>query len=118
MHEYTVDWTPDALTWYVDGVALRTKFRNETYNATTGQYHYPQSPSRVQLSLWPAGLQSNGAGTIAWAGGLVDWDSSLMTNGYYYAQVSDVVSYRQNLLGGTMLMNNRACNVITRLLAT
>jgi len=42
------------------------------------------------LSLWPAGLPSNGQGTIEWAGGLVDWNSPYMQNGYYYARVTDV----------------------------
>ena len=64
--------------------------RDDTYNETTKQYKYPQTPSRVQLSLWPGGLESNGKGTIEWAGGLVDWDSPYMTNGYYYAEVKDI----------------------------
>ncbi|KAK3075952.1 putative glycosidase CRH2 [Teratosphaeriaceae sp. CCFEE 6253] len=89
-HTYMIDWQPDSLTWYIDGVEMRTKSRNETYNTTTQQYHYPQSPSRVQLSLWPAGLSGNGEGTVEWAGGLVDWNSQYMQNGYYYAMVSDV----------------------------
>lgn len=42
------------------------------------------------MSLWPAGLQTNGQGTVDWAGGLVDWDSQYMSNGYYYASVSDL----------------------------
>lgn len=42
------------------------------------------------LSLWPAGLSSNGQGTIDWAGGLINWNSPYMQNGYYYAMVSDV----------------------------
>ena len=91
-HTYEIDWTPDKLTWSVDGVSMRTLDRSSTYNSSTGQYHYPQSPARIQLSLWPAGLQSNGQGTVAWAGGLVDWDSQYMANGYYYARVTDVVS--------------------------
>ncbi|KAK5108155.1 hypothetical protein LTR62_008751 [Meristemomyces frigidus] len=89
-HTYMIDWQPDSLTWYIDGVAMRTKNRNETWNATTSQYHYPQSPSRVQLSLWPAGLEKNGQGTIDWSGGLVDWNSAYMQNGYYYANVQEV----------------------------
>lgn len=44
----------------------------------------------MQLSLWPAGLSTNGEGTIDWAGGLVDWDSPYMQNGYYYAMVKDI----------------------------
>ena len=90
VHTYTIDWQPDSISWAIDGTILRTKFRNETYNTTSGQYHFPQSPSRVQLSLWPAGLQQNGQGTVNWAGGLVDWSSQYMQNGYYYAMVSDV----------------------------
>lgn len=89
-HKYEIDWQPDTLTWSIDGTILRTLNKNDTYNTTDKQYHYPQTPSRIQLSLWPAGLASNGKGTIDWSGGLVDWDSSLMTNGYYYAQVSEV----------------------------
>jgi hypothetical protein len=42
------------------------------------------------LSLWPAGLSSNGEGTIDWAGGLINWNSPLMKNGYYYAMFSDI----------------------------
>ncbi|KAK1813094.1 putative glycosidase CRH2 [Friedmanniomyces endolithicus] len=89
-HTYTIDWQPDSLTWSIDGIPMRTLNRNDTWNSNTQNYHYPQSPSRIQLSLWPAGLQSNGAGTVAWAGGLVDWNSQYMLNGYYYALVSEV----------------------------
>ncbi|GAB7350812.1 hypothetical protein MBLNU459_g1348t2 [Dothideomycetes sp. NU459] len=90
VHTYTIDWQPDSLTWAIDGTVLRTLNRNTTYNSTTGQYHYPQTPSKIELSLWPAGLSTNGQGTIDWAGGLVDWDSSYMSNGYYYAMVKEV----------------------------
>ncbi|KAK8198729.1 putative glycosidase CRH2 [Zalaria obscura] len=89
-HTYTIDWQPDYITWAVDGEVQRTKLRNETYNSTSGQYHFPQTPSRIQLSLWPAGLASNGNGTIEWAGGLVDWSSEYMQNGYYYAMIKEV----------------------------
>ncbi|OQO15017.1 hypothetical protein B0A48_00399 [Cryoendolithus antarcticus] len=89
-HTYTIDWKPDSITWLIDGNEMRTQLKSETWNATTGSYHFPQSPSRIQMSLWPAGLQSNGEGTIEWAGGLVNWDSQYMTNGYYYASVTDV----------------------------
>lgn len=89
-HTYTIDWKPDYVSWYIDGQQLRTVYRNETYNETTQQYHFPQTPSRVQLSLWPAGRSDNAQGTINWAGGEIDWNSQYMTNGYYYAMVSDV----------------------------
>lgn len=89
-HTYEIDWTPDTVTWSIDGKSMRTLNRKDTWNSTTNSYHYPQTPARVQLSLWPAGLSSNGEGTITWAGGLVNWDSSYMQNGYYYAMVNDV----------------------------
>jgi uncharacterized membrane protein YgcG len=90
VHQYCIDWTPDVLTWYVDGKSQRTVKRSDTWNGTSNRFDYPQTPSRIMLSLWPAGLPSNGKGTIDWAGGLIDWNSQYMKNGYYYALVSDV----------------------------
>ena len=90
-HTYEIDWTPDTLTWSIDGKSMRTLKRSDTWNSTTNQYHYPQTPARVQLSLWPAGLPSNGKGTIEWSGGLIDWNAQDPKNqGYYYAMVQDV----------------------------
>ncbi|KAL8964563.1 MAG: hypothetical protein Q9183_004367, partial [Haloplaca sp. 2 TL-2023] len=90
-HTYELDWKPEQLTWSVDGEVMRTLKRSETWNATTNQYHYPQTPSRVMLSLWPGGSPKNGKGTIEWAGGLVDWTAQdVQSFGYYYAMVKDV----------------------------
>jgi len=90
-HTYEIDWTPDAITWLVDGQVGRTKKRSDTWNATANQWDFPQTPARVQLSLWPAGLASNGQGTVDWAGGLVDWNSAdIKNNGYYYATFESV----------------------------
>ncbi|KAL1652033.1 putative glycosidase CRH2 [Diplodia intermedia] len=89
-HEYVIDWQPDSLTWSIDGKTMRTLSRKDTWNATSNRFDYPQTPSRVMLSLWPAGLPSNGEGTIEWAGGLVDWNSQYMQNGYYYAHFSSI----------------------------
>lgn len=89
-HEYSIDWQPDQLTWSIDGQTLRTLKRSDTWNATANRFDYPQSPSRIMLSLWPAGLSSNAQGTVEWAGGLINWNSPYMQNGYYYAQVSEV----------------------------
>ncbi|KAF2404083.1 hypothetical protein EJ06DRAFT_187154 [Trichodelitschia bisporula] len=89
-HTYTIDWTPDQISWIVDGKTLRTKKRSETWNSTANRYDFPQTPSRVMLSLWPAGLPSNAKGTVDWAGGLIDWNSQYMQNGYYYAMFKEV----------------------------
>lgn len=75
----------------MDGNSHRTLKKSDTWNSTTNQYHYPQTPARVQLSLWPAGSSKNGKGTIEWSGGLVDWKSQdVQSNGYYYAMFKDV----------------------------
>lgn len=90
-HTYEIDWTPTTITWLVDGQVGRTLDRSSTWNATANQWNFPQTPARVQLSLWPAGLASNGQGTVDWAGGLVNWDSAdIQANGYYYAQFQSV----------------------------
>jgi beta-glucanase (GH16 family) len=116
-HTYEIDWTPDQVTWLVDGQPGRTLLRKDTWNATSNRWAFPQTPARVQLSLWPAGLATNGEGTISWAGGLVDWNSPLMSNNYYYATFESVtmtcydaksapgtntgVSYTYNNVAGT-----------------
>ncbi|KAI5779983.1 concanavalin A-like lectin/glucanase domain-containing protein [Geopyxis carbonaria] len=90
-HTYEIDWTPEQITWSVDGQVGRTLKKSDTYNSTTKVYDYPQTPSRVQLSLWPGGLASNSEGTINWAGGEIDWNSQdIQDNGYYYVTFKDV----------------------------
>ncbi|RAH68454.1 uncharacterized protein BO66DRAFT_421528 [Aspergillus aculeatinus CBS 121060] len=101
-HTYTIDWTPEQLEWQVDGVTMRTLTKNSTYNATSGIYMYPQTPSRLQMSLWPSGLSSEGEGTIEWGGGLVDWNSADMEEyGYYYALYKDITIECYNPPAGT-----------------
>jgi beta-glucanase (GH16 family) len=90
MHTYEIDWQPDSITWSIDGNSIRTLNRDDTWNATANRYSFPQTPARLQLSLWPAGLPSNGQGTINWAGGEIDWKSPYMQNGYYFAAFDSV----------------------------
>ncbi|KAG9233410.1 concanavalin A-like lectin/glucanase domain-containing protein [Amylocarpus encephaloides] len=91
-HTYEIDWTPDKITWLVDGQVGRTLERKNTWNSTTNQWMYPQTPARVQLSLWPGGLASNAKGTVDWAGGQIDWTGAqdIKTNGYYYSMFQSV----------------------------
>lgn len=90
-HEYTIDWKPEAITWSVDGEVKRTLERSSTWNETGNRYMYPQTPMRMQLSLWPAGQASNAAGTVAWAGGQIDWNSQdIQEKGYYYATFGEI----------------------------
>ncbi|KAF7980556.1 hypothetical protein HWV62_37711 [Athelia sp. TMB] len=93
-HDYTIDWQPEALTWKVDGVTVRTLKASDAMNGTISQY--PNTPSRIQVSLWPGGISSEPAGTVAWAGGtfpflylrMIDWSQT--TNGQFEALVSSI----------------------------
>lgn len=117
-HDYEINWTPDEITWLVDGVSGRTLKRTDTWNSTTNQWDFPQTPSRVELSIWPGGDSSNSQYTIDWAGGAIDWDSTDIQNyGYDFATFSSVtiecynassapgtntgVSYYYNNIAGT-----------------
>ena len=90
IHTYTVDWSPDKLTWSVDNNVMRTLNKADTWNTSTNSFQYPQTPARIQFSLWPAGDPANGPGVVSWAGGAIDWSSPYMHNGYYSAFIQDV----------------------------
>ncbi|PHH65717.1 hypothetical protein CDD80_990 [Ophiocordyceps camponoti-rufipedis] len=90
-HDYEIRWTPDRIDWLVDGQVGRSKLRKDTWNETAQQWNFPQTPARVQLSIWPGGLASNAKGTIDWAGGQIDWNADdIKKAGYYYATVAEV----------------------------
>jgi beta-glucanase (GH16 family) len=90
-HHYEIDWSPEELKWNIDGKTVRTLTKESTFNETSNRYEYPQTPSRMQMSLWPAGQASNAQGTIEWAGGEIDWDhEDIKTKGYYYATYGEV----------------------------
>lgn len=90
-HEYEVRWTPDQIQWVVDGQVERTKEKKDTWNATANQWDFPQTPARVQLSIWPGGAESNAKGTIDWAGGVIDWNGEdIKKVGYYYATFGEI----------------------------
>lgn len=90
-HDYEIRWTPDKIEWLVDGQVGRSKERKDTWNETTQQWMFPQTPARVQLSIWPGGLASNAKGTVDWAGGEIDWNADdVKQAGYFYATFSEV----------------------------
>lgn len=90
-HDYEIDWNPDRIEWSIDGKKVRTLKKEDTWNKTKETYDYPQTPSRVQVSLWPGGDSRNGLGTIEWAGGKINWDSTdIQEYGYYYAFIKNL----------------------------
>ncbi|KAF7557627.1 hypothetical protein G7Z17_g584 [Cylindrodendrum hubeiense] len=74
-HNYTLYWTQESLSWYLDGNLLRTV----TYSDASSGDEYPQTPSRVKLGIWAGGDGENAAGTISWAGGKTDYDEGPFT---------------------------------------
>ncbi|GAA5989180.1 hypothetical protein JCM5350_005112 [Sporobolomyces pararoseus] len=80
-HVFGINWTPDRLDWTIDGKTVRTLLKSDTKNG-----RFPQTPSRVQFSVWPAGISSSPQGTIDWSGGLIDW-SQTGSQGYFASEV-------------------------------
>ncbi|KZP33735.1 glycoside hydrolase family 16 protein, partial [Athelia psychrophila] len=70
-HDYGISWTPTALSWLVDGKVVRTVAAADSLAG--GVSEYPSTPSRIELSIWPAGISSSAPGTVAWADGMIDW---------------------------------------------
>ncbi|KAK9253139.1 extracellular glycosidase CRH11 [Lipomyces tetrasporus] len=68
-HTYTIDWTRESITWYVDGAVARVL----TSDTPEG---YPQSPMQIKIGSWVGGDPNNEPGTIAWAGGLTDFSQA------------------------------------------
>lgn len=108
-HTYEIDWTPDHVQWIIDGQVRRTLLKSDTFNAKDNKYHFPQTPARLQMSLWPAGQASNAKGTIDWAGGVIDWNSQdIQTLGYYYATIGQVDVQCYSPPAGTSITGNNA----------
>lgn len=58
-HDYKVEWTPEAITYSIDGQQVHQQTRNGTFEkAGTGDgvnfdhYHYPDTPLLVTLGIW------------------------------------------------------------------
>ncbi|XP_006463217.1 hypothetical protein AGABI2DRAFT_194108 [Agaricus bisporus var. bisporus H97] len=89
-HTYTIDWQQDQLKFLIDGKNQQTVKKSDTIDSN-GVAHYPSTPSRIQLSLWPAGTDDQAPGTVQWAGGMIDWnDPDYKAAGHFYATVQSV----------------------------
>lgn len=71
---YSIDWTADQIIWSVNGNTVRVLKASE---AEAGQY--PQTPMQVKVGSWAGGDSANAQGTIAWAGGPVDYSAGPYT---------------------------------------
>jgi beta-glucanase (GH16 family) len=65
-HTYSVNWTSSAITWLVDGAAVRTL----TYEDAQGGSRFPQTPMKLKVGIWAGGDPAgNAKGTVTWAMG-------------------------------------------------
>ncbi|CAL3963825.1 unnamed protein product [Diplocarpon coronariae] len=73
---YTIDWTKDAIKWYIGETLVRTMTYNDP--KTLGGANYPQTPMRVKMGSWigcadaAAAADPKTKGTCEWAGGPID----------------------------------------------
>ncbi|TDZ33627.1 putative glycosidase crf1 [Colletotrichum spinosum] len=74
-HNYTIDWSKEAVLWYIDGALVRTL----NYADALGGQNFPQTPSRLRLGIWAGGDPDNDKGTITWAGGETDYTKAPYT---------------------------------------
>ncbi|KAL4752488.1 concanavalin A-like lectin/glucanase domain-containing protein [Aspergillus terricola var. indicus] len=74
-HTYTVTWSPDAISWIIDGNTVRTL----NYADAKGGSRFPQTPARLRLGIWAGGDSDNAPGTIEWAGGQTDYSAGPFT---------------------------------------
>lgn len=85
-HDYTVNWQPHTLEWFIDGKLVRS------INNTASGHGLPASPSRIEISIWPAGINSSAQGTIQWSGGLIDWNNADYKKAGYFDAVIDSIT--------------------------
>ncbi|KAJ2078039.1 putative glycosidase CRH2 [Coemansia sp. RSA 988] len=66
--EYKIVWLPDSLTWYANGLAVRTVNRQSTWAEGEQRFNYPDQPARLSFSIWDSSASVNPALTQEWAG--------------------------------------------------
>ncbi|KAF8318508.1 hypothetical protein DL93DRAFT_401825 [Clavulina sp. PMI_390] len=104
-NEYTINWQEDQLTWSIDGNVVRTVKKSDTL--VSGVANYPTTPARIQISVWPAGINTSAAGTIEWAGGMINWnDPDYAAAGGHFAAVFESVTVTCANPSNTSLPNN------------
>ena len=62
MHTYTFEWTPDSITWYVDGVLVHSVSENGLSNNDS----LPINAGKIMMNLWAA------IGVESWSGAYTD----------------------------------------------
>ncbi|KAJ2026292.1 putative glycosidase CRH2 [Coemansia sp. S610] len=73
--EYRIVWLPNSLTWYANGLAVRTVNRKDTWAEGEQRFHYPDQPARLSFSIWDSANSINPGLTQAWAGILATYSA-------------------------------------------
>ncbi|GAN11318.1 glycoside hydrolase [Mucor ambiguus] len=69
IHNYTVDWSPERIEFFVDRKLIRTVVNKDNCNKE-GDCTYPTHAATIQIGLWDSSAVS---GTTQWARGPIDW---------------------------------------------
>ena len=84
-HNYTTQWTSDAIEWFIDGQLVRTL----AYSDANGGANFPQTPMNLRLGIWAGGDPDEPEGTIEWAGGKTNYDNTPFTMYVQSVRVTD-----------------------------
>ncbi|KAL6940466.1 hypothetical protein ACO0QE_004367 [Hanseniaspora vineae] len=92
-HMYEIDWNENRIIWLIDGKPFRTLTKEETWDPVENIYKYPQTPMKLHIAVWPGGDAQNHPGTVAWAGGLIDWDNApdITEKGEFDCKVKEIL---------------------------
>ncbi|KAH6575234.1 hypothetical protein BASA60_005128 [Batrachochytrium salamandrivorans] len=81
VHEYSIEWRNDRIVWSVDGRVVKTLNKAESRglpgSLPPGQFWFPESASRIQVSIWDGTTQAN------WAGGPIQFNPSNTVSSVY-----------------------------------
>ncbi|KAJ2779065.1 (ABC) transporter [Coemansia javaensis] len=83
--EYKIVWLPDSLTWYANGLAVRTVHRQDTWAEGERRFSFPDRPARLSFSIWDAAESADPGLTQRWAG-------SIQGNGSSFTMAVESVS--------------------------
>ncbi|KAJ1735266.1 (ABC) transporter [Coemansia biformis] len=74
--EYKIAWLPDSLTWYANGLAVRTVRRQDTWAEGEQRFNFPSSPARLSFAIWDASVSTDPGRMQKWAGAMQAGESS------------------------------------------
>lgn len=74
--KFSIDWTKDKITWYIDDVPVRTLTPADSATLYNSDNYYPQTPMQIKIGAWAAGDPSNADGVVEWSDGPIDYSKA------------------------------------------